>query len=168
MMYSYSFTIPGKPTPWKRMRRKGNVYFNEDAQENLKTAIASICKRADGFVFAPYRAPVVMTVHAVFELPQRIPKGDTRRMGSRHTFTPDADNIGKLIKDALNKVAYKDDCQVCDLILRKQWSDYSATNVMIELPEHIESYKQIGTDERNSNSAQTAPDHNANRGAKRL
>ena len=82
--------------------------------------------------------PVSLTIHAVFKLPQRLPKGDTRRLGSRHTFKPDADNIAKLVKDALNGVAYADDAQVCEIVVRKQWSDFDAVNITIQTLEQGE------------------------------
>ena len=36
---------------------------------------------------------------------------------------PDIDNIAKIILDALNGVAYKDDTQIVNLIVRKYYSD---------------------------------------------
>lgn len=36
---------------------------------------------------------------------------------------PDADNIAKIILDSLNKVAYKDDSQVIELIVTKEYTE---------------------------------------------
>lgn len=59
-----------------------------------------------------------------------IPKSTTKRKraemqagGILHTKKPDADNIAKAILDALNGVAYYDDAQVCELFVKKLYSD---------------------------------------------
>lgn len=129
------FEIKGRPIPWKRMRKNGKRHFPAAGQTEAKSAIASLCKaemRKSGVSIAEKGVPVCMSVLAVFKLPQKIPKGDDRRMGSRHTMKPDGDNLGKLIKDALNGVAYLDDAQVSDLSLRKVWSDHERTAVLLE------------------------------------
>lgn len=41
----------------------------------------------------------------------------------RPTKKPDFDNIGKVICDALNKIAYRDDSQIVDAQVRKFYSD---------------------------------------------
>ena len=41
----------------------------------------------------------------------------------RPTRKPDFDNIGKIICDALNGIAYRDDAQIVDALVRKFYSD---------------------------------------------
>ena len=48
------------------------------------------------------------------------------------TKKPDADNIAKIIMDALNGVAYEDDRQVVELIVRKFFSDTAYVDVFID------------------------------------
>lgn len=48
------------------------------------------------------------------------------------TKKPDADNIVKVVLDALNKVAYRDDAQVVELVAIKRWSNTSRLVVIIE------------------------------------
>lgn len=48
------------------------------------------------------------------------------------TTKPDGDNILKAICDALNGVAWKDDVQVCDFIIRKRYSMTPGVAVRIE------------------------------------
>ena len=45
---------------------------------------------------------------------------------------PDIDNIVKSVLDALNQVAYRDDTQVVELHVRKQYSDRPRVEVCIE------------------------------------
>ena len=48
-----------------------------------------------------------------------------------HIKTPDCDNLTKLVMDALNKVLYKDDCQVFTLNVEKWQSANPRTEVTI-------------------------------------
>lgn len=67
----------------------------------------------------------------VFILVKRPPghftsKGKINTKGLRHPLPenqkPDVDNVAKLILDALNKKAYKDDVRVTDARQRRRWS----------------------------------------------
>ena len=53
------------------------------------------------------------------------PKSHTKkqRLESWHLQTPDSDNIAKAVMDALNKVVWHDDKQVCVVTVIKVWSD---------------------------------------------
>jgi len=45
---------------------------------------------------------------------------------------PDADNVMKIIKDALNNVAYKDDAQVTEAAIEKKWSYDPHVSVLLQ------------------------------------
>lgn len=45
---------------------------------------------------------------------------------------PDIDNVVKAVLDALNKVAYRDDNQVVELQIRKQYSERPRLEICIE------------------------------------
>jgi Holliday junction resolvase RusA-like endonuclease len=49
------------------------------------------------------------------------------------TKKPDADNIAKIVCDALNDIAYKDDTQICKLEVNKAYSDTERVEVSIDL-----------------------------------
>ena len=49
----------------------------------------------------------------------------------RPTRKPDFDNIGKVICDALNGIAYRDDAQIVDALVRKFYSD--TPRVIVEI-----------------------------------
>jgi Holliday junction resolvase RusA-like endonuclease len=49
------------------------------------------------------------------------------------TKKPDADNIAKIILDALNGVAYTDDTQVINLLVQKRYGE--APEVKVEITE---------------------------------
>ena len=45
---------------------------------------------------------------------------------------PDADNLAKIVLDALNGIAFADDAQVVELIVQKQFGQLSETIVEIQ------------------------------------
>ena len=45
---------------------------------------------------------------------------------------PDIDNVIKLVADALNEVAYKDDAQIIELECRKFYSDIARMEITLE------------------------------------
>ena len=49
----------------------------------------------------------------------------------RHTKKIDADNMAKIVMDALNGVAYEDDKQVCELYVKKMYSDVPRVEVIL-------------------------------------
>ena len=51
----------------------------------------------------------------------------------RPTKKPDWDNIGKIICDSLNKVAYRDDSVVVDAQVRKFYSENPRVDVSIRV-----------------------------------
>lgn len=50
----------------------------------------------------------------------------------RPTKKPDADNIAKVVLDALNNICYKDDTQVVELIVNKYYSLEPRVEVIIK------------------------------------
>lgn len=132
-MTTVRFQIEGRPVPWKRQRANGKRRFPAKGQAEAKASVVRAYQdAARGKTFCHPKPAVSMKVLAVFPLPKTIRKGDGRRMGSPHTFTPDADNIAKLVKDALNGVAYDDDAQVYQVSVTKVWSDHARTSVTLD------------------------------------
>lgn len=50
---------------------------------------------------------------------------------TRPTVTPDWDNIGKLVCDALNGVAYDDDKVICEAAVYKKYSETPKTEITV-------------------------------------
>ncbi len=48
------------------------------------------------------------------------------------TKRPDADNIIKIILDALNGSIYHDDAQICNIYFTKKYAEKSETKVLIK------------------------------------
>lgn len=64
--------------------------------------------------------------------------------GLRHPLPenrkPDVDNAAKLVMDALNKRAYKDDVQVTDARFRKRWSNVEGFEIVLTVDRDEENY----------------------------
>lgn len=117
-MPSVTFRVPfvkGKARP--RFSR-GHAYTpkaTSDAQETIAAAYIGAC---DGDALkASEGVPVAVAVLTT----RNVRTGFRRREGDAHADLqkPDADNIAKLVLDALNGLAYADDSQVVALLVIK-------------------------------------------------
>lgn len=85
--------------------------------------------------FEPIVGRVKLSVIAYFELPKSISKQKEAEMLAgiiSPTKKPDWDNIGKIISDALNKFAFKDDAQIIEAIIIKKYARTPKVIVRIE------------------------------------
>lgn len=82
----------------------------------------------------PLTGPVRLEVLAVFEIPVSWNKAKrAAALEGRvwHTSTPDADNLLKLISDAMNGIIYNDDGQVVDCRCAKRYGTPERTIVRV-------------------------------------
>ncbi len=85
--------------------------------------------------FIPIEGRVKLTVIAYFELPKKRTKIQETQMLAdiiSPTKKPDWDNIGKIISDALNKFAFKDDSQITEATIIKKYARTPKVVVKIE------------------------------------
>lgn len=78
---------------------------------------------------------ICIKVVAYFAIPTTASKNKRRDMENgiiRPAKKPDADNILKIVCDALNTVAYKDDTQIVDAIVTKYYSDHPRVEVIMQ------------------------------------
>lgn len=117
------FTVPGEPFGKQRPRHSrvsGTTYTPRETREH-EALIRQEYRKQCGTKF-PEGAQLRITVTAVMGIPKSTPKCRRSAMLSgaiRPTKKPDWDNIGKLVCDALNGVAYDDDKCVCEAVVRK-------------------------------------------------
>lgn len=79
--------------------------------------------------------PLKMKITAIHGIVKSASKKDKEKMLKgelKPTKKPDADNIVKIICDALNGIAYKDDTQVVDLEMKKIYGEMEKVIVEIE------------------------------------
>jgi len=66
------------------------------------------------------------TITAYFKVPKSYSRKRVQaiRAGLEHPQKkPDIDNVVKIILDSLNKIAYADDCQVTELVVKKRFTE---------------------------------------------
>lgn len=119
------FTVPGRPKGKARARtnKTGITYTpkNTVMYENLvKACFIESQPRERWFA----GEPLAVNIYARFPIPKSKSKRDKEAMMQGYiqpTVKPDADNIAKIICDALNGVAYGDDTQVIRLTVVKSY-----------------------------------------------
>lgn len=156
-----SFTIPGKvqakqSARFRQINTKSGKSFIQSYQsakvihyaEFVKICFMNAYPDFDYTVFNDKM--LAIKVIAYFEIPKSKSKKfkESALKGEVNPITkPDTDNISKNIKDALNKIAYPDDCQIVTEIIQKRYSETPRAEITIsEIEERkIES-------ERNNNA----------------
>ena len=128
------FEILGKPIGKGRPRLgKYGTYTpqkTKDYEELVKSSFKSKYK------VEPSEKEIKMKITAVFEPPRRLSKKKRAELidwEQGYMHKPDIDNIAKIILDALNGLAYKDDNQVTSLLVFKQYG--TASKVVVEMEE---------------------------------
>lgn len=128
------FTVPGKPMGKQRPRvLKSGVAFTPNETVNYETTVkwAYISQYSD----KPLEGPIAMNIRAYFAIPKSTSKNKKEKMETgiiRPTRKPDMDNIVKIIADALNGVAYRDDSQIVKCSIEKLYSDQPRVEIEIE------------------------------------
>lgn len=132
------FTIPGAPFGKQRHRtatigNRSRSYTPEKTvnYENLVKLLFQ--QAANGFYVES--GPVLILIRSYYPIPKSVSqkRANLMRTGKiRPTIKPDYDNIGKIVGDALNGIAYRDDAQVVDGHVIKYYSDLPRVEVTIE------------------------------------
>lgn len=143
-MNEIRFTIPGKPFGKQRPRVVNRGKFSTAYTPKETIHYENLVKlyfqqAAKGEMF-PDDAMLDVRIFAFYEIPKSTSKKKREAMLAqqiRPTKKPDFDNIGKVICDSLNTVAYHDDSAVVDAQVRKFYSEKPRVEVII---------KQIGGD----------------------
>ena len=119
------FSVPGKPKGKARARTKknGQTYTPKETveyEDKVKAYYLESQPRQKFF----NKEPLAVGIYARFEIPKRTTKAEKLAMlrGDKDpTVKPDADNIAKIICDALNGLAYGDDSQIVHLTVSKTY-----------------------------------------------
>lgn len=91
--------------------------------------------------------PLQMHIKAFFEIPKSTSKRNKEKMLLRQilpTKKPDADNIAKVICDALNGIAYRDDTQIVSLVVTKVYtaSEPKVVVGICEMTEEVNKWQE--------------------------
>lgn len=125
------FIIPGPPQGKARARTtRFGTYTPEKTvlYENL----IKVCYQQETNFYT--EKPLHITIEAIFEPMKSVSKAQRQAMLNgliKPTKKPDIDNIAKVVLDALNGIAYKDDTQVINLELHKKYGEIGKVMVSI-------------------------------------
>lgn len=135
------FDVPGKPRGKGRHRsrvihsanRKSYaIQYADPATVQAERSIHALFLHALNGRPVDILAPVKISILALFVPPKSISKKRKQEIiGKPCMSKPDADNIAKLVADALNGTAYRDDKQVIYLACEKRWDNVEQTIVTI-------------------------------------
>ena len=130
------FTVPGKPVGKARPRftRAGHTYTPEKTAEYEALVRSEYARQTQNFRF-PDGVPVKVQICAHYPIPASTSRKNTERMLTGEIAPikkPDWDNIGKIICDSLNGVAYKDDAQITRATVIKLYSETPCVNVFLQ------------------------------------
>lgn len=123
------FTISGPPQGKARprvvrLKNGASMSYTPDKTVQYEELVRLRYKAAAGTAQFPPNAALRMTIVSGFPIPTSKSKKEAAAMltgAIRPTKKPDGDNIVKIICDALNGVAYRDDAQVVEVVLRKKY-----------------------------------------------
>lgn len=144
--------VPGEPVAKARpkarvMHGKGGKsmarMYTPKKTVNYENSIADMAKKQMIMRHAT-RSPVALDLALFFSIPESWPKWKREaalKQHIAHTVKPDADNVVKAIKDALNNVVYHDDAQVTEIRVVKLYSD--TPGVLIDVTELLTKPAQI-------------------------
>lgn len=126
-----NFTIPGQPVPLARARFGNGRTYEAKGMASSKSDVANAYLQAYLEAFGlqpePHEGPVSLQICSTFQQPKDFWEG------RECTKKPDLDNLCKLVCDALNGVAYRDDSQITWATLMKRFGTRAETLVCLTL-----------------------------------
>ena len=135
----FNFIIPGEPKGKARARtcRSGHTYTPDSTvlYENLiKTEFLRQCGQSARIRTNNERPALGMEIIAMYPIPASF--SNRKRVAALAgdmlpAKKPDADNIAKIIADALNGLAYGDDAQITELRVMKRYGDCPEVRVKV-------------------------------------
>lgn len=128
MIYAFEISTPPKGKGRPRFG-KGKVYTPKrtaDFERHVGLVARSKIRQ-------PLTGAIRMELVFTFKTPKSWTKKKTAaNLWRPHTQKPDLDNLEKAILDALNEIAFEDDCQVAEVTKRKLWGNTDKITVRIE------------------------------------
>ena len=130
------FKIPGKAQAKQRPRigRSGVVYTPKETlvyENYVKMCYSDYARQ---FEWLPYENQVKAEIDVLVAVPKSDSKAKKKAKIEgviRPTVKPDCDNLAKSILDSLNGLAYQDDKQVVELIVKKYYAENAEVRVRL-------------------------------------
>lgn len=131
-----SFTIMGEPCGKGRPRfsNKGSHTYTPAKTSRYENLVKLEYERQCMHRFADDEQ-LDMRIYAYYG----VPKSDSKKKAAqklsgiiRPAKKPDMDNVMKIVADSLNGIAYRDDTQIVDSMVRKFYSDRPRVQIIIQ------------------------------------
>ena len=122
------------------VRQTGRTYTPDETAAAMERIRMAFDRAARNGARAPKGSPVCVSIDTWRPLPKSRPK---RVEFEPDVYKPDADNVAKLVLDALNGTAWSDDTQVTDLEVHK----HERSRICTEDLMHVEVSWPIGADD---------------------
>ena len=134
-MKALTFTVLGEPKGKARARVTRFGAYTPEATAMYENLVKIEYRQQLRDYRFPDNMPLRMKVVAEFTIPASSSKAKRIQMlngTNRPTKKPDWDNVGKIVSDALNKIAYKDDSQIVECTVIKKYSDKPKVTITLE------------------------------------
>jgi len=136
----YEFTVPGVAKSERKRQRfipgKGRVGARTDEPDraDFKSRVAVFARTA---IPVPLCGPVALELHVTRVAPKSQPKRATAKnpWPWADVKKPDCDNYAKIVQDALNGIAFRDDAQIVDLRVTKGFGEHGVRIVVRKMDE---------------------------------
>lgn len=134
-----SFTVIGEPFGKQRPRIVSRGNFSQAYTPKETVSYENMVKfmyqnATHGFMF-PDDAQLSVEITAYYSIPKSTSKKKAAEMlagNIRPTKKPDFDNIGKIICDSLNKIAYHDDSAIVEAQVHKFYGENPRVEVILK------------------------------------
>lgn len=144
-----SFNIPGKPEGKGRPRFAAKGKYVQTYTPEKTAAYEELVRlmwRRSGS--AKLSGNVWAVIAATFPIPKSATKAQRAEMETgtvEYPHKPDADNIAKIVLDALNGLAYDDDSQITTLSVSKYYGPVPRVNVTLVEADKAKEAGEYGT-----------------------
>lgn len=120
----------------ERARHGKNGVYTPSSTKQYENMILTKYKLAGGTLHNLPQA-LKITIECYYTMPKNTSQKNKARAlqnDIKHVkHKTDVDNVAKAVLDGLNKVAYYDDCQVCELVVSKRYGITEKIVVTVEL-----------------------------------
>lgn len=124
------FTVMGEPRGKQRAKTYRNGNFTKTVTPEQTVVYENLIaleyrRQCMDFRFED-KSMLAITIEAHFSIPKSVSKKNRALMIEkvlRPVKKPDGDNIIKVVCDALNGLAYHDDAQIVDMVVRKYYAE---------------------------------------------
>lgn len=129
-----TFTVLGDPVPKGRPRFRmatGTTYTPKKTKQ-YEQLVREAWLAQSGRKFDDGEA-IKLTLVAILPIPRSYSKRLRQFLpGKPHIKKPDTDNLLKSVTDGLNGFAFSDDCQIAEVVARKEYGDIPRAIITLE------------------------------------